>query len=195
MELIRDLAKSYGKSKAFKDEELIPKIVSLTYPEIKTFFDKYVIGGDKLPYEEVLGYAGVDYTRIDNIKSFSFGQCDLGYNPGTGRLVVTGTEKMNDFGKALGWQTGDEIDKINGKKISPMSFRTFKQQWLSTVKEGDKIKINVIRKVPDGKTVKKTLKAKAFKADVKLYNTIGFTSKPTDEQLKMRKAWLDGVRQ
>jgi len=194
MELIKDLAKSYGKDRAFKDEELIPKIVSLTYPEIKTFFDDYVIGGRKLPFEEVLGYAGVDYTRVDIVKAFSLGQCDLGYDPASGRLVVTGISKMNDFGKALGYQVGDEIVKVNGKKISPMEFRAFRQQWVKTVKEGDKVKIDVLRKSADGKTIKKTLKAKTFKADVKYYNTLEFNAKATDEQLKIRKAWLDGVR-
>ena len=195
MELIQDLAKSYGKDKAFKDEELIPKIVSLTYPEIKTFFDDYVIGGKQLPFEEVLAYAGVDFTRIDKVKSFSFGQCDLGYDPATGKLVVTGTEKMNDFGKALGYQIGDEIDKVNGKQLSPMEFRMYRQDWLKKVKEGDKVKISVLRKTANGKTIKKTLKAKAFKSDVRLYNTIDFASAANSEQLRMRKAWLDGVRQ
>ncbi len=195
MELIQDLAKSYGKDKAFKDEELIPKIVSLTYPEIKTFFDDYVIGGKPLPFGEVLAYAGVDYTRVDKVKAFSFGQCELGYNPATHRLMVTGVKNMNDFGKALGYQIGDEIEKVNGKKVSAMEFRMYRQDWLKTVKEGDKVKINVFRKTADGKTIKKALKAKAFKSDVKYYNSIDFTSVANADQLRLRKAWLDGVRQ
>ncbi len=194
MELIKDLAKSYGKDKAFKDDELIPKIVSLTYPEIKTFFDDYVMGGKKLPFEEVLDYAGVDYTRIDKVRSFSFGQCDLGYNPTTGRMMVTGTKNMNEFGKALGYQKGDEIDKINGKKIGLMEFRMFRQQWMKNVKEGDQIKITVYRKSPEGKSAKKVLKAKVFRSDVRFYNTIEFRTSADPEQLRIRKAWLDGIR-
>lgn len=194
MELINDLAKSYGKDKAFKDEELIPKIVSLTYPEIKTFFDDYVIGGRPLPFEKELGYAGVDYKRIDMVKGFSLGQCELGYNPATGRLIVAGTNNMNDFGKALGYQVGDEINKINGQKIIPMYFQKWRHEWISKVKEGDKVTINVIGKSADGKTVKKTLKAKAVKSEVKYYNTVEFTPIANGEQLRIRKAWLDGVR-
>jgi predicted metalloprotease with PDZ domain len=195
MELINDLAKSYGKDRAFKDEELIPKIVSLTYPEIKTFFDDYVIGGRPLPFEKVLGYAGIDYKHIDIVRDFSFGKCELSYNPATGRLMVASIKTMNDFGKKLGWQVGDEIDKVNGKKISPIDFRKFRDQWVQTVKEGDKVTIDVLRKSADGKTVKKTiLKAKAFKCDVKNYNTVAFDIKPSEEQLKIRKAWLDGAR-
>jgi predicted metalloprotease with PDZ domain len=194
MNLIQDLAKSYGKDKSFKDDELIPKIVSLTYPEIKTFFDNYVIGGKPLPFEQVLGYAGVDYTKVDKVKSFSFGQCDLGYNPATGKLIVTNISNMNDFGKALGYQVGDQIEKINGKVISPMAFRMYRQHWVKNVKEGDRVKIQVLRKSTKGKPVKKMLKAHAFKSDVNLYNTLDFAPHPTADQTLIRKAWLEGVK-
>ena len=194
IELIQDLAKSYGKDKAFKDEELIPKIVSLTYPEIQSFFDDYIIGGKPLPFTKELGYAGVDYKRIDIVKGFSLGQCSLGYNPATGRLIVAGIKNENDFGKALGYQVGDEFDKINGQKIVPMYFQKWRQEWGAKVKEGDKLTINVLRKSADGKLVKKTLKAKVIKSDVKSYNTIEFTPVASGEQLRIRKAWLEAGR-
>ena len=194
MNLIQDLAKSYGKDKAFKDEELIPKIVSLTYPEIKTFFDDYVIGGKPLPFEEVLKYAGVDFTRIEKMKAFSLGQCEMGYNPTTQRMVVVGTRNMNDFGKALGYQLGDEIVRINGTKIEPAEFRQFRQKWAKNVKEGDPVKITVYRLTTQNKRVKKTLKAKAFAAEMKFYNSIDFTSVASGEQLRIRKAWLEATK-
>jgi predicted metalloprotease with PDZ domain len=194
MDLIRDLSKSYGKDRTFEDNELIPKIITLTYPEIKKFFDSYVIGGKALPFEEVLAYAGVDFTRIKKVKDFSFGQCDLGYNPTTSRMMVTGTKNLNDFGRVLGYNLGDEIIKINGKNLSLIDFRLFPQNWLNNVKEGDHLKIVVLRKTSVGKTVKKILKAKVFKSDVRFYNSLEFSSKPSAEQTHIRKAWLEGTR-
>ena len=194
MNLIQDLAKSYGKDKAFKDEELIPKIVSLTYPEIKTFFDDYVIGAKPLPFEEVLGYAGVDYARVKQVRTFSFGQCDLGYDPSTHMMKITGIQNMNAFGRAMNYHVGDIIEKINGKKITPLEFRQFRQQWVSTVKEGDKFKMTVLRKSPNGKVSKKTLKAKVFKDDVRLYNSIEYIPTPSPEQAKIKAAWIKGTR-
>ena len=194
MNLIQDLAKSYGKDKAFKDEELIPKIVSLTYPEIKTFFDDYVIGAKRLPFEEVLGYAGVDYARVKHVKAFSFGQADLGYDPSTHLMKISGIDNINDFGRAMGYHVGDIIMKINGKKITPLEFRQYRQQWMSTVKEGDKFTMTVLRKSPDGKTHKKTLRTKIFKDDVRLYNDISFVKNPTPEQIKIKAAWLYGTK-
>jgi predicted metalloprotease with PDZ domain len=193
MSLIQDLAKLYGKDKAFKDDELRGKIVSLTYPEIGTFFDNYIAGSKPLPYDKILGYAGVDYIRSKKVKSFSLGQCDLGYNPATSRLKVAGISKMNDFGKALGYKVGDEFAELNGVKLSPMSFMELRQEWLNTVKEGDKVKLTVYRTNAKGKQVKKVLKAKAFKTEVTQYNTLEFNPAANDEQLAIKKAWLEGV--
>jgi predicted metalloprotease with PDZ domain len=47
--LMQDLAKNFGKEKAFKDEELFDQIAKLTYPEIRTFFTRYVEGNEPLP--------------------------------------------------------------------------------------------------------------------------------------------------
>ena len=102
------------------------------------------------------------------MKAFSLGQCEMGYNPATQRMVVVGTRNMNDFGKALGYQLGDEIVKINGTKIEPAEFRQFRQKWAKNVKEGDPVKITVYRLTTQNKRVKKTLKAKAFAAEMKL---------------------------
>ena len=194
MDLIDDLSKSYGKDKAFRDEELIPKIISLTSPEIKTFFDDYVIGGKKLPFEELLGYAGVNYERVRKTKSFSLGQVDLGYNPATGRMMVVGMKNINDFGRAIGYQEGDEIYKINGKKVRLMEFRSFRENWMKTVKEGDKVTIKIYRKTDKGKSVGMTLRAKAFKSEVPSFNALEFNTAATTDQLHIRKAWLDGAK-
>jgi hypothetical protein len=94
----------------------------------------------------VLGYAGVDYTRIKKVNNYSFGQCDIGYNPETHHLTVTGIKNLNDFGKKMGYQVGDEILKVNGKALQPQEFRPFREQWSKTVKDGDKLKIVVLRR-------------------------------------------------
>lgn len=191
MNLIQDLSKSYGKDRAFNDDELFPKIVSLTYPEIKGFFDDYVIGGKKLPFEEVLGYAGVDYTRLKKTQAYSFGQCEIGYNPETQRLIISGIKNINEFGAKMGYQVNDEIIKINGRFITPQDFRAYRDKWMATIKDGDKLKITVLRSTVDGKHKKKVnLQAKVFKADVKTYNILEFNKNASEEQLKIRKAWL-----
>ena len=191
MNLINDLAKTYGKDKAFKDEELFPKIVALTFPEIKDFLNDYVKGTKPLPMEECLAYAGIEYQKVKYTKSISMGQTELGYNPQSKRMIVSGTKNMNDFGKAMGYEAGDELVKLNGKKIKPAEFRDLREAWLAKTKEGDMLKVTVMRKDAGGKMVKKVLKAKVFKSDARSFNIIKFTDKPSVDQTSMRKAWLE----
>lgn len=192
LDLVNDLSKIYGKEKAFKDVEFIPKIVSLTYPSIKSFFDAYVIGARKLPFQEILAYAGVDYVSAQTKRTVSMGQVSLGYNLNTGKMMVSGTGKMNDFGKKMGYKVGDEIEKINGVVISPLNFMHFKEEWLKNAKEGDWLKVTVKRISASGKLKKTVLKAKLFKADSTSYNSLHFKPSASEEQLKIRKAWLYG---
>lgn len=190
-DLIRDLGKEYGKDKPFKDDELFAKIGQLTYPEITDFLKTYVAGPSPLPYEEVFSMVGVNYSAKTTHKDFSFGRIGLTNNPQTGRTVVNDLSTMNDFGKVLGYQVGDEIVSVNGTKIYSSNFTQVKNTWLGTVKEGDPIKIVVLRKKSGGKEKKVTLKAKVFKTDVAQYNILTFSENPTPQQLKTRNAWLN----
>jgi hypothetical protein len=60
-QLKHDLGIKYGKDKYFEDDSLFNIITELTYPEVKPFFEKYVIGTTALPYEQFFAYAGVEY--------------------------------------------------------------------------------------------------------------------------------------
>ncbi|MBS1622650.1 MAG: peptidase M61 [Bacteroidetes bacterium] len=191
MDLINDLAKTYGKDKAFKDTELFDKIYTLTKPDIKDFIENCIIGNKPLPFKEVLDYAGVNYTKVKTESSYSFGGFGVGYNQETQRLIVGSLQNLNAFGRKMGYQEGDEILSVNGKKLTAGDFSPFRAQWLKTVKDGDKFKMVVLRKAPNGKLKKKTLQAKVFKAETHNYNLLSFAKDPTAEQLKIRKAWLE----
>jgi ribosomal protein S1 len=98
---------------------------------------------------------------------------------------------MNDFGKTMGYQVGDEILKINKTKISPSTFKSFRENWSATVKEGDHLTMYVLRKTTKGSSKKVKLSSKVFKAENKRYNVLKFNNKPTEEQLNIRKAWIE----
>ena len=57
--LIKQLSEKYGKEKAFKDDHFIDDITAMTFPEIGTFFKRYVQGDEPLPVEEYLSWAGI----------------------------------------------------------------------------------------------------------------------------------------
>lgn len=66
-EMMRDLAKTYGKDKSFKDDELFDKITALTFPEIREFFKKHVEGTEPLPLAETFAAIGIEYVTQGNV--------------------------------------------------------------------------------------------------------------------------------
>ncbi len=64
--LMQDLVINYGKAKAFSDNELFDVIATMTYPEIRTFFSKYVEGIEPLPLKEYLQKIGLNYDAEKN---------------------------------------------------------------------------------------------------------------------------------
>lgn len=189
MDLINDLAKTYGKDKSFKDDELIGKIQELTYPGIKEFFDKYVYEGNPLPFRECLGVVGVRYMDKVNENQISLGQIELGFNPLTMRLVVNGTDNMNEFGKTMGYQKGDELRKFNGVLLKPENMQEVFGKWKATAKEGDKLTIEVARKKGE-KTKNVKLKGKIFPSNVTKYNIVSIDKNAPAEVIALRNAWL-----
>lgn len=189
-ELMRELAKSYGKDKPFKDNELFDKIVSLTYPEIGTFFKKYVAGSTPIPYAEILAMAGLRLEPIANRETISLGKIDLKPNRTTGRMQITDVSAMNKFGESMGFMEGDELVSLDAK---PLTVETWEETWNAyqgSHKEGDKVKMVVAR--PDGKGayVQKALKAKAFGIKIKGMNVVSIDPAATPDQIAVRKSWL-----
>ncbi|WP_162054440.1 M61 family metallopeptidase [Pontibacter pamirensis] len=78
-ELMLNLSKQYGPNKPFKDDELIDVIVASTYPEIRQFFDDYVIGNKPLPYAEYYNKIGWAYADQKEGTKLTFGEFRLGF--------------------------------------------------------------------------------------------------------------------
>ncbi len=185
-QLIGDLSKKYGKDQPFKDDALFDEIVEMTYPEVGEFFNKYVAGTESLPLTESFAYAGVNYKPEANYNDYSFGSIAISYNPETGRLLVDNIEKMNELGKQLGYQKGDEIIKMNGKEApTDETIQEFIYDFKEGLEEGKEFTITVLR---EGEEV--VLKGDALKVERKALHEIKFMRNPSPQQLKIQKAWL-----
>lgn len=189
-ELMRDLAKKYGKDRSFVDDSLFSDIVKLTYPEIGVFLNKHVKGGEPLPFSECLGYAGCEYQRKKTITRFD----PLGgygwYVDSTKRVVLYPNEPTQ-FGKDMGYMKGDVLVSINGKKIKPATAEKQLAAIESTMTEGTSVNVKVLRKTSTGKEVTQSLSATMKATNKTIRNYIGPIANPTPEQLKIRKAWIN----
>lgn len=187
MNLIHDLSSQYGKQRGFKDSALFGEIEKLTYPEIRQFLDTYVGGNQPLPLEEVFSIVGVKFEAEGETgdSSFSIGRVSMTVNPKTGRFVVYDTAGMNEIGKTLGYHKGDEIVSVNGKDLSFKDGSFFPNLYASS-KSGDPLVIKVMRNNEPAE-----LKAAMQKMPIKKSNLLTFIDKPTEQQLMLRKAWLN----
>ena len=96
----------------FDDASFINVFVQRTYPELRDFFDRYVIGEEQLPYDDYLNRLGWNYltpkTKVNRYaKGVSFTTNDAG------NFVIHSIKK-----NTLGLQVGDELLQINQKPIA-----------------------------------------------------------------------------
>lgn len=189
--LMRDLAKKYGKDNFFLDDNLFNEIANLTYPEIGDFLTKYVAGPDALPYKDVLTSVGINFEAERVVKKVSLGKPGIGLDQETGRLKITNTLNVSEFARKLGLQDGDEFVSLNGQEITLESAQEIFGNFTTQTPEGAKVKMVVARKNKEGQFKNVNLKAKAILVETKEKNVVSAMPNPSAEQLKLRKDWLE----
>jgi len=190
-DLMKDLATKYGKNKSFDDADLFNDIEKFTYPEIGTFLRKHVSGTEPLPMREVLEKIGIDFAKETITYEFSLGNTDLNFNENTNRLYIAGIQDMDEFGKAMGYKVGDELGKLNGKEIKMEAIKEIINNYYETVKEGDKVTVEIFRpKSKKGKYKVKLLSAIAKKSKTIRKNQIALKQKLSDKQKQTLRAWV-----
>ncbi len=186
LDLMKKLSEKYGKNTPFKDEQLIPTIVSLTYPEIKTFFDTYVTGNTPIPYDQFLAKVGVTFSIEETPTSFFLdGQVPyIDGNPENMELFFRKGITLNSFLTQLGVKNGDVIKEVNGTAYTIQNVYDLvmgSQSWT----EGDDITMLVERNdeqvTLSGKITRPTTMRSAIKE---------MDLPASDARVKLRTAWL-----
>lgn len=186
--LLKELSKKYGISTPFDDNSLIDEIVAMTYPEIRDFFNRYVIGNTPMDYATFWSKVGLKVTSGQEASGYFFnGEIPfIDVDPAKeNEIFVRKGIELNSFFKDLGIQGGDVIKKIDGKEINletirpiiGLSFGWNPERDISiTVQRGD-AELVLSGKVGDPTIqVQKLLPVEAVSA----------------EQAKLREAWIKG---
>ncbi|MCA1764444.1 MAG: hypothetical protein LC664_15835, partial [Flavobacteriales bacterium] len=191
-DLMQGLADKFGVEKPFKDEELFDEIAQVSgFPEMKEFLENHVANAEPLPFEKLLGYAGVRYRETDIDTVLSGGNIPIGYNPRSERLVVASTNQLDEFGKALGFEQGDELLEWNGTPLNLDNVQSVLNEFKKSLEAGDKVKVLINRKMENGKKKKKKLKAKAIEVPRERKDVLEIMPNPTPRQKEIRKAWVN----
>lgn len=189
--LVAELGKKYGVNKSFKDDALFAEITKMTYPEIGEFLTTYVAGPESLPLKEIFNLVGVEYEKESVSAEYSLGleQAAIAINQyeGKPKLAIGNEDAVNGQGKALGFKNGDIILKINGEDVPDLGpeVGAFIQAQQQKLGEGKTISYTVVRK---NEVVE--LSSPCILAERTRKHLLRFMPTATDEQLALRKAWL-----
>ena len=125
LSVMQALAKKYGVDKPFTDNDLCNEIVSMTYPEVKTFIETYIEGETPIPYNNFLAKVGLELMDkeenlpgiilLNNTKPFISGSPN---ENGVPELVVVG---VNNRLEAIGFKAGDVLRVFNGTEIPELN--------------------------------------------------------------------------
>lgn len=187
LDLMKKLNAKYGKDKPFNDDELIPTIVELTYPEIQNFFDQYVTGKTPIPYDEFFAKAGIEeQEQMTEVGFFLKGQQPyITANQETKEIVFRGDTELNTFLKELGVEGGDVIKSVNGEDYSIQNVYELirkSQEW----KEGDDFTMTIVRNEEEMQ-----LKAKVS-TPMDTQMTLSEVQNADGDKIELRNAWLKG---
>ena len=191
IDLLSELGDVYGADTFFVDHDLFDIITDMTYPEMREFFARHYEGTEPFPFPELLDMVGIDYLPEAEVERFTVGNIDFGYNFETGRLKVAGVDELDDFGRDMGWQVGDELIEFNGSEVDLYTIGDVISDFYNNTEVGDKVEVLVAR--PDGEDgfKEKKLKAKARTAMYTEYHLIQESDEPNSEQLRLRKVWIN----
>lgn len=186
--LLKELSKKYGDAIPFKDDALFNEIVSMTYPQVKDFFDTHVVGNEPIEYTKYLTNVGLEIgDKVEQSGYFLQGQVpfiDVDEDNNNAIFVREGIP-LNSFLNDLGAQGGDVIKTIDGTEISLESIRPIIGASFAWMPEKE-VTMVVSR---NGEEV--ILKAKAGTPTVKSKTIIPMEN-ATDAQLALRKIWMKG---
>lgn len=118
--LMKELSETYDASKPFEDDALIDEIVAMTYPEVRTFFEKHVIGNTPIDYKEYLAKVGLTISNsLEETGYFLNGEIPfIDVDPVAENIIFVREDiALNSFFSNLGVKGGDVIEEINGKPI------------------------------------------------------------------------------
>lgn len=191
VDLLEELGETYGADTFFVDEQLFDIIADKTFPEVREFFARYIEGAEPLPFQELLDMVGVLYVPEFEAERFTVGNVEFGYNFETSRLKIEDASEMNEFGKELGWETGDEIIEFNGTEVTLENVQQVIADFYNNTEVGEKVQMLVARPEGEGEYEKTKLKARAQLEKYTDVHLIRAMEDATPSQLEMRKKWLN----
>ncbi len=186
LDLVKTLSSEFGINTPFEDKMLINTIKEFSYPEIKDFLEKHVVGNTPIDYGAYLEKVGVIY-GTENVKSSYFiyeQQPFVKGSESTKEVTFIPGITYNNFLNNLGILGGDVLLSINDKKYNLKNIYDLfgdSNQW----KIGDKISFKIKRN-ENIITLTSTVIAPTVEKTILQQNP-----NATEKQLRLLKNWIN----
>lgn len=191
IDIMNDLGQHFGPDTFFVDDELFDLISDRWGMGLQEFFARYVEGAQSLPFAELLGEVGILYEESRMLDQIGFGDLPLAYDPDQEKLFIYEAASLSPMGEELGIQEGDRLLELNGQPINVENARDIFSDFYANTKEGDKVKMVVLRQNEDGEWEDEKLKCKATSYPVEYRHLVRIDTSPTTRQAEIRSAWLN----
>lgn len=191
IDIMNDLGQHFGPDTFFVDDELFDLISDRWGMGLQEFFARYVEGAQSLPFAELLGEVGILYEESRMVDQIGFGDLPLAYDPDQEKLFIYEAASLSPMGEELGIQEGDRLLELNGQPINVENARDIFSDFYANTKEGDKVKMVVLRQNEDGEWEDEKLKCKATSYPVEYRHLVRIDTSPTTRQAEIRSAWLN----
>lgn len=162
-QVIGQLSKKYGPSRPFEDNKLIDEFIAASHPDVRSFMEKYIVGGQALPYREYLSKIGYEYAPEKNVPAYSPGKMGLKYDETLKALVFDGVEK-----NPLEIKNGDVFKKIDDVEVSANNVNGVFDEYFRENTNHPEITVTVIRKGQE-----MVLKGKIYDGAYRTKNYVG----------------------
>ena len=184
LDLMKQLSKEYGNNKAFKDDELFDKIISLTGQNVKVFIETHIQGTQPIDYDKYFKKMGVGHgkTKLASHPFLFQNYPIISINQESNYIFIPEEAPLTDFFTTLGLKNNDILKKINNKSYSlenVYDLITEAAKW----KNDDLITVDVIR---NGKEINIKGKVKLQEEEIEVFMF-------TDTNKKaLKDNWLKG---
>tara|TARA_R110002049_G_scaffold308704_1_gene513551 strand:+ start:12915 stop:14807 length:1893 start_codon:yes stop_codon:yes gene_type:complete len=187
LSLMKQLSKKYGKNKPFDDDKIIDEIVAMTYPLLRAFFDKHVIGTTPIDYNEFFAKVGLEISdgQIETNFIQNGETLIVSANQDDGSLFFNDAVLNNSFWKEQGVLPNDIIKEING---TPVTLQNANEvfQGVFLWKPGKDIEVKLFRLGKE--VVIKNTTTQPYTSGESLHPKADATA----AQIALREAWLKG---
>ncbi len=160
----------------FEESDIERACTALSNHDFGEFFARHVYGTLDPPVEEILAYAGIEYSEDVITASFPFKLL------GT-RIPGSSSEDADEEPDMSVPQPGERIESIDGEEFSSSG----KSDFLRAHQPGDVVELTLSRKGEE-RQLEVALVAKRS-----MIPQLEYMQSPTEMQLRIREAWLTSV--